>query len=110
MEPSHIYKRVSCEYMRLKNINERYREEWRLRNARSYDHAQRETLGCYTCTTSKYNGKEGNDNWIDYKHCHYSSLVKWVKNWRGKERTMDQCTIVFHARSATSSEMGKGSH
>ena len=75
LKPPALYNRVKVEQLIRMNINQRYNEEWRVKESQVWDSAQRmKEGGCKVCTTSKYNKYDGADEWFTYKHKHYSSL------------------------------------
>ena len=71
LKPFPLYKDIMLEALFRRNIDERHKDEWRLKDAMCHDSERRLTDGCNVCITSKYNNKPSAEEWLTYKHCHY---------------------------------------
>ena len=81
LKPFPLYKELMLKEIFHRNTNKRYREEWRLKDAMVHNSERRlgDGMNCKVCTMSKFNGKAGDDEWMTYNHCHYSTLLEPVE-------------------------------
>ena len=84
LKPPALYDRVKVERLMRMSINQRFYEQWSVKEAQVWDSERRmKENGCKVCTTSKYSQPDGADEWITYNHKHYSSLhdrINWYEN------------------------------
>ena len=65
LKPPRLYNNIKVEQLLRMNIDQRFSEEWRVKEVQVWDSERRmKDGGCKICTPSKFNRHDGADEWI----------------------------------------------